>query len=81
VDTGLQKAIGSQWKVKLSVQDLLHTNQVQGTIRTDDYWQYVRIGFDTRVAMLNLTYAFGNQQLKGIRQRKTSSEEEMQRTN
>jgi hypothetical protein len=36
---------------------------------------------DTRVAMLNLTYSFGNQQLKGMRQRRIGSEEEMQRTN
>jgi hypothetical protein len=36
---------------------------------------------DTRIAMLNLTYNFGKGQLKGMRQRKTGSEEEMQRTN
>jgi hypothetical protein len=36
---------------------------------------------DTRVAMLNLSYSFGNEQLKGMRQRRIGSEEEMQRTN
>jgi hypothetical protein len=41
----------------------------------------VRIAFDTRVAMLNLSYTSGNQQLKAMRQRKTGSEEEMNRTN
>jgi hypothetical protein len=80
-DTGLQKALGSQWKVKLSVQDVLHTNQIRGKIRTSNFDSDIRIRFDSRIAMLNLTYAFGNQQLKGNRQRKTSSEEEMQRTN
>ncbi len=45
------------------------------------YSQDYKITFDTRVAMLNLTYTFGNQQLKGMRQRKTGSEEEIQRTN
>lgn len=80
-DIGLQKALGSQWKAKLSVQDVLHTNQIRGKIRTTNFDSDIRIRFDSRIAMLNLTYAFGNQQLKGSRQRKTSSEEEMQRTN
>jgi hypothetical protein len=31
--------------------------------------------------MLNVTYNFGNQQLKTLRQKKTASEEEVQRTN
>lgn len=81
LDAGLQKSLGSKWKAKLSVQDVLHTNQIRGTIRTDNFTNNVLIKMDTRVAMLNLTYAFGNQKLKGIRQRKTSSEEEIQRTN
>jgi hypothetical protein len=81
LDTGLQKSLGSQWKAKLSVQDVLHSNQVRGKIRTPTFNSDIRIIFDSRIAMLNLTYAFGNQQLKGNRQRKTSSEEEMQRTN
>jgi hypothetical protein len=35
---------------------------------------------DTRIAMLNLTYNFGNGHLKGMHQRKIGSEEEMQLT-
>ncbi|QMU29895.1 TonB-dependent receptor [Adhaeribacter radiodurans] len=81
VDAGLQKGFGSKWKAKLSVQDLLHTNQILGKLRTDNYSQDFQIRLDTRVAMLNLTYAFGNQQLKESRRRKTSAEEEMHRTN
>ncbi|PSR57361.1 TonB-dependent receptor [Adhaeribacter arboris] len=80
-DTGLQKALGSRWKAKLSVQDVLHTNQIKGKIRTANYTSDICIRFDSRIAMFNLTYAFGNQQLKSNRPRKTSSEEEMQRTN
>lgn len=81
VDAGIQKSLGNKWKAKLSVQDLFHTNRVLGKGLAPDFTSNVRIDFDTRIVMLNLTYSFGNGQLNGIRQRKTGSEEEMQRTN
>ncbi len=81
LDAGLQKTLSSRLKAKFSVQDIFHTNGFVGEIRTPGYNRTFRLSFDTRVAMLNLTYTFGNQQLKGMRQRKTGSEEEMQRTN
>jgi outer membrane receptor protein involved in Fe transport len=81
LDAGVQKAWGTQWKLKLSVQDIFHTNRIIGDIDEAGFSNQVRIAFDTRVAMLNLTYSFGNQQLKGTRQRKTGSEEEIRRTN
>ena len=37
--------------------------------------------FDTRVTLLNLTYAFGNQKLKGKRQRRIGSDDETRRSN
>lgn len=81
VDAGIQKSVGSKWKAKLSVQDLLHTNQLIAYGKAPGFTQNVCVDFDTRIAMLNLTYSFGNQQLKGSRQRRIGSEEEMQRTN
>lgn len=81
LDAGIQKTINTRLKAKLSVQDIFHTNGFIGEIRTPGFQRSFRLAFDTRVAMLNLTYTFGNQQLKGMRQRKTGSEEEMQRTN
>jgi hypothetical protein len=81
LDAGLQKALGARLKAKLSVQDIFHTNRFIGEIRTPGFNRTFRLRFDTRIAMLNLSYTFGNQQLKGTRQRKTGSEEEMQRTN
>jgi outer membrane receptor protein involved in Fe transport len=81
LDAGLQKALGTQWKAKLSVQDIFHSNGIIGNIDAAGFTNRVRIAFDTRVALLNLTYTFGNQQLKGMRTRKTGSEEETQRTN
>lgn len=79
VDVGIQKVLSPALKLKLSGQDLLHTNQVRSRIITPDFTSYVNIVFDTRVVMLNLTYQFGNQQLKSNRARKSSSEEELQR--
>jgi hypothetical protein len=79
--TPLQKALGKQWKAKLSVQDIFHSDRIIARVDAAGFKNRVRIAFDIPIALLNLTYAFGNQQLKGIRQLKTGSEEETQRTN
>ena len=81
LDVGVQKAVGSQWKVKLSGQDLLHTNRFIFTANTPVYWSKTPLTFDTRLVLLNLTYAFGNQKLKGERQRRTGSDDETRRAN
>ncbi len=81
LDAGIQKTLSNRLKAKLSLQDVFHSNQVIAHIHTSTYKRDVRIRFDTRIALLNLTYSFGNQQLKGVRQRKTGSEDELQRTN
>ncbi|MDQ3535782.1 MAG: TonB-dependent receptor family protein [Bacteroidota bacterium] len=81
MDAGLQKSFGSNWKAKLSIQDLLHTNRIIAQGKAPGYTQDIRITFDSRITMLNLTYSFGNQQLKGMRQRRIGSEEEMRRSN
>ena len=81
VDAGVQKSFGSKLKAKLSVQDLLHTNQILAKIETPNFTSNVRIRRDTRVALLNLTYTFGNQTLKGERQRRTGSDDETRRAN
>jgi hypothetical protein len=81
MDAGLQKAVSAKLKVKLSVQDLLHTNRTIATLNAPTNTQHVRISFDSRVALLNLSYSFGNQKVKATRQRKTAAEDEMQRAN
>ena len=80
-DAGVQKTFNAKWKAKLSLQDVLHTNRALFRIDAPGFQSKGSIVFDTRVAMLNVTYSFGNQQLKGSRQRKTAAEEEVQRTN
>ncbi|MEO5995506.1 MAG: TonB-dependent receptor, partial [Chitinophagaceae bacterium] len=81
LDAGVQKLFSTKWKAKLSLQDILHTNQTRFKINAPGFSSGGSIARDTRVVMLNLTYSFGNQQLKSSRQRKTASEEEVQRTN
>ena len=81
LDAGIQKSFLARWKAKLSLQDILHTNKILFRIDAPGFTSKGRIGLDTRVAMLNLTYSFGNQQLKNSRQHKAGSEEEIQRTN
>lgn len=81
LDLGVQKSLGSQWKARLSVQDVFLTNQIIGWMRTPEFQFKHHIRRDTRIAMFNLTYAFGNQQLKAARQRRTASEDETRRAN
>jgi outer membrane receptor protein involved in Fe transport len=81
LDAGLQKSFKSKLKIKISLSDIFKTNRWVGNGKTTGYEQNARLSFDTRVLMFNLTYPFGNQQMKGVRQRKTASEDEVQRTN
>ena len=81
LDMGVQKSASSVLKLKLSVQDLLHTNRFIGTTNVLSYSGTTRLTFDTRLVLLNLTYSFGNQKLKGERQRRTGSDEETRRAN
>ncbi|MCY7356667.1 MAG: TonB-dependent receptor family protein [Rudanella sp.] len=81
LDTGVQKAVSSALKLKFSVQDVFHTNRFRPTVKTPSGSQVGVLTFDTRIALLNLTYTFGNQTLKGERQRRTGSDDETRRAN
>ncbi|HKH62107.1 MAG TPA: outer membrane beta-barrel protein [Flavitalea sp.] len=81
MDIGLQKSFKGNWRAKLSLQDVFHTSRFIGKTDVPDFESQVRITMDSRIVMLTVTYSFGNQQLKNSRQRKTASEEEIQRTN
>lgn len=80
IDIGLQKVYKQDLKIKLSLQDVFKTYLWAAHGETEGYEQEARITFDTRVLMLNVTYTFGNQQMKAVRQRKTASDDEVQRT-
>ncbi|NIJ54423.1 outer membrane beta-barrel family protein [Dyadobacter arcticus] len=81
MDFGLQRTVTSTLKLKLSVQDVFHSNRYRPRIDTPSSKQSGVLTFDTRVALLNITYSFGNQQVKAARQRRLSSDEESRRTN
>jgi hypothetical protein len=81
MDTGVQKTVSSSLKLKFSVQDVFHTNRFRPSVETVNGRQAGVLTFDTRVALLNLTYSFGNQKLKGERQRRTGSDDETRRAN
>jgi hypothetical protein len=81
VDVGIQKAFAASWKVKLNVQDIFHSNKFIGTIDVPNFTSSYTLAFDTRIVMVSMIYAFGNQQLRSARQRRLGSEDEMQRTN
>ena len=81
LDTGVQKAVSSVLKLKFSMQDVFHTNRFRPSVETPSGNQTGVLTFDTRVALLSLTYSFGNQKLKGERQRRTGSDDETRRAN
>jgi hypothetical protein len=82
VDAGIQKSVSSVLKLKLSVQDIFKTSIYRETLTTPN-GSTVSAVFkgDTRIAMLTFNYAFGNQQLKAMRQRRAASEDETRRAN
>lgn len=79
MDLGLQKSIASQAKLKLSVQNVFFNLLDNNTITTSNSFQSARVNMDSRVAMLNFTYSFGNQKIKASRQRRTGAEDESRR--
>lgn len=81
LDAGIQKAFSSKLKTRLSIQDILHTNRSLAILDNPELKSTTTIRTDSRVALLNLIWSFGNQKLKFARQRKTSSDEETKRTN
>ena len=81
LDAGLQKNLSSVLKLKLTAQDVFHSNRFISITDLPGNKQRVRLAFDTRIILLNLTYSFGNQQVKATRQRQTGSEDETRRTN
>jgi len=81
VDVGVQKSVSAVLKVKLSVQDVFHSAYFRSVSDLPGNVQTAFIRLDTRIALLNLTYSFGNQQVKAARQRRTASEDETKRAN
>ena len=80
-DAGVQKSVSAKLKIKFSVQDIFHSNRIILTTDLPGNRQAVVIKFDTRVALLNVSYSFGNQKVKSASSRRSGSEDESRRAN
>jgi len=81
IDMGIQKqALKGKANIKATVTDILHTMKWGST--NEFAGQYIRMngGWESRQFRLNITYRFGNNEVKAARQRNTAAEEEAKRT-
>lgn len=82
MDIGVQKAVSKALKVKFSLQDVFYTNRYVANMNVPGRLvSNALVQWDSRVALLNVSYTFGNQKVKAARQRRTGSEEESSRAN
>jgi hypothetical protein len=76
VNVGIQKSIwNKKGTIRLNVNDLFWTNRFRGTAAYKDIDFRVRSEWPSRQARLTFTYSFGNQNVKGARQRNTGSDD------
>lgn len=80
VDAGLQRSfLNDKATVKVSVSDIFNTMKWGGVSDFGGLYIQTSGGWESRQLKLNLTYNFGNEQVKGARKRKTGLEEESSR--
>jgi len=79
-DLGLSKSFG-KLKARFSVSDIFNTRQFATKIRQGDIHSDIKNKWETRVMHLNLSYNFGNKNVKTSKRRKTASEELQNRAN
>jgi iron complex outermembrane recepter protein len=80
IDAGIQQKLFRQKiNMKISVSDIFRSNQWRGTSTFGVLDMTVGGAFDSRRLRLNLSYNFGNNQVKGARRRNTGIEDEQQR--
>ena len=80
VDGGFQKTLfKGKVNAKASVSDIFKTIKWKGTSDFSGQKTIASGGFDSRVFKINITYRFGNNNVKASRQRKTGVEDESKR--
>lgn len=76
INAGLQKNIlNKKGTIRLNVNDIFWTNRFNGTAIYKDIDFKVRSEWPSRQFRLTFTYNFGNQNVKGARQRNTGSDD------
>ena len=80
VDAGIQKQLfDNKLTIKASVTDIFNTLSNDYSINYDNVNVIGKQGFDSRRFRINLTWRFGNDKLRPIRQRSSGAEEESSR--
>jgi hypothetical protein len=81
IDIGVQKQLlKGKTNIKASVTDVLHTMKWSSTNTYAGQNISMNGGWESRQFRLNVTYRFGNNEVKAARQRNTAAEEEAKRT-
>jgi hypothetical protein len=76
VNVGVQKSLwNKKATIRLNVNDLFWTNQFRGRAIYKDIDFHVKSQWPSRQARITFTYNFGNQNVKGARQRNTGSDD------
>ena len=82
INVGLQKTVlEKKGTFRLNVQDIFWMNTFRGSTEFKDINLQVRSTWPSRQVRLSFTYRFGNQNVKGARQRNTGSDDLQQRVN
>ena len=82
LNAGLQKQIwNKKGTIRLNVNDIFWTNKFRGKAMYKDIDFAVKSEWPSRQFRLTFTYAFGNQNVKGARQRNTGSDDLQKRVN
>lgn len=80
INLGIQKTMfDKKLSIKANINDPLWLNQFRGQVSYQDINLNIHNQWESRVAKLSLTYNFGNQNVKGARQRSTGTEAERNR--
>jgi 5-hydroxyisourate hydrolase-like protein (transthyretin family) len=81
LNIGLQKKfLSNRLSAKLSFDDVFNSYKIRARVKYDNINLFNREANSTQRINLSLTYRFGSNDVKQVRQRSTSSEEEMNRT-
>ncbi len=76
VNVGLQKKIlNKKGSIRLNVNDIFWTNKFRGQANYKDINFAVKSQWPSRQFRISFTYNFGNQNVKGARQRNTGADD------
>lgn len=80
LDAAIQKKLmDDQLSIRVSMSDILFTSPWEADMRFGDLYIAGTGGWESRQVRVNLSYTFGNQNVKKARNRKTGSEDEKSR--